>query len=97
MQPVEVRQAEKNVATECLEPAAGIAGTVAQNGAAHAVGDARLQFFERGGPAPDTLARHQSDAGSARGQRLEQCRNKHRIVLSVTIERHHNRSTRMAP
>src|SRR5258707_1114454 len=55
MQPVEIRQRQEQIASKRLEPAAGVAGTVAQYRAAYSVGDARLEFLEAGILAPDPL------------------------------------------
>ena len=62
MQPVEIRQRQEQIAAERLQPAAGVAGAVAQHRAAHAVGDARLEFLEAGVLAADALAGDQADA-----------------------------------
>src|ERR1043166_2458335 len=64
MQGIEIRQGQESVAPECLEPATGVAGSVTQDRAAHAVGDARLQPFESGVPASDPLAGDQPDLGA---------------------------------
>ena len=61
MQPVEIRQRQECVAPEHFQAAAAVARAVAQDRAAHAVGDARLQLLERRGAPPDPLARHQPD------------------------------------
>ena len=46
MQPVEIRQRQEGVAPERLQAATGVARAVAQDRAAHAVGDARLEALE---------------------------------------------------
>ena len=46
MQPVEIRQRQANIARKRLEPAAGVARAVAQDRAAHRVGEARLESLE---------------------------------------------------
>src|SRR5215831_15465040 len=65
MQPVEIRQREKQVAAKRLEPAAGVARAVAQDRAAHAVGDARLQLLEAARLAPGALAGREPDPRAA--------------------------------
>src|SRR5919205_2041431 len=62
MQAVEIRQVQENVAPECLEAATGVAGAVAQDRAANAVGHTGLELLGTGGLASDTLARNQADA-----------------------------------
>ena len=61
MQPVEIGQRQKCVAPEHFQSAAGVARAVAQDRAAHAVRDARLELLERRGAPPDALARHKPD------------------------------------
>jgi len=46
VQTVEIGQRQKDIPAERLEPAAGIAGAVAQHGAAHSIGEARLKLLE---------------------------------------------------
>ena len=50
VQAVEIRQPQEQIAAERLEAAAGIAGAVAQDGAADRIGDARLQLLESRSP-----------------------------------------------
>src|ERR1043166_6021357 len=61
MQGIEVRQRQEGLAPERLEPATGVARSVAPDRAAHGVGDARLQPFEPGGAASDSLAGDEAD------------------------------------
>ena len=65
VQPVEIRQAQKDIAAECFEAAARITGAVAQNGIAYCIGDARLKPLERACPPADALAGDKTDAGRA--------------------------------
>ena len=86
MQAVEIGQRQEQVAVERLEPAAGVAGAVAQDRAAHAVGDPRLKFLEPGRLAPDTLAGNQAHARRASFERFDQLRDESRIVLAVAVD-----------
>ena len=70
VQPVEQRQPQKQIARESLQPAAGIACTVAKHRAAHGIGDARLQFLEAGRLAPNPLTRDEPDSRGAGRQGL---------------------------
>jgi len=56
MQPVEIRHHQEHLAPECLQTAPGVAGAIAQDCVAHAIGDAGLDFLEAGVLAPDALA-----------------------------------------
>ena len=47
VQPVEIGHHQECIAQKRFQAAAGVAGAVAQDRAAHAVGDARLQLLER--------------------------------------------------
>ncbi len=87
VQPVEIRQRQKQIALKRLEAATGVARAVAQDRAAHAVGNARLEFLEAGRLAADALAGDQPDARSTGLQRLDQLGKKRRIVLAVAVER----------
>src|ERR1700687_3737985 len=69
MQPVEIRQLKDQVAPKSLQPASGVARTVFQNRAAHAVGDARLQSLEARTFAPHALSGDQAGPRRARFQR----------------------------
>src|ERR1700730_17323230 len=64
MHAVEKGERQEGLAPERLAAAARIAGSVAQDRAAHGVGDARLHPFESGVAAADPLARHQPHAGT---------------------------------
>src|SRR5262249_23917465 len=46
VQAVEIGQRQEEIASERLKAAAGIAGPVAQHGAANAIGDARLESLK---------------------------------------------------
>ncbi len=72
VQPVEIGQRQEHIAAKRLEPAAGIAGAVAQHGAAHRVGEARLEVFEAGRLATDALAGDEADLRRARRQAFQQ-------------------------
>ena len=93
MQPVEIRQRQERVAPKHFQPAAGVARAVAQDRAAHAVRDARLQFLETAGAPSDALTGDET-RGRALVQRREQRRNERGIVLSVAVERRDNRRAR---
>src|SRR6266699_3585270 len=75
MQGVEIGQRQERVAPERLEPAAGVAGSVAQDRAAHGVGGARLQPFETGVPSSDPLAGDEPDLSAAGFERSHQRRD----------------------
>ena len=98
MQAIEIRQSQEHVAAERLEPAAGVARSVAQHRAAHRVGDARLKFLEAARLALDALAGDQADllpaAGSAGFEHAQHRRNESRIVLPVAVERDDERRAR---
>ena len=94
MQPVEIRHHQKHLAPERLQAAAGVAGAVAQDGVAHAVGDARLDLLEAGILAPDPLAGGKADALAAIFDRRNQVRQERRIVLAVAVERRHDGAAR---
>ena len=94
MQAIEIRQAAGNVAAERLQSAAGVAGAVAQHGATHRIGDARLKFLEPARLAANALAGDESDARLARFQCADKRRNKSGIVLPVAVERRHNGGAR---
>src|SRR5882757_3748619 len=76
MQPVEIGHRQEQFARECLQPTAGVAGAVAQDRIAHAVGDPRLHFLEAGILASDPLAGHEADAAAAAFDRRHQIRRK---------------------
>src|SRR6516165_1443380 len=78
MQAVEIRQREERVAPKRLEAAAGIAGAVAQDRVAHRVGNARLQAFESGGPAPDPLTGDEAETCATGLERAHQRREERR-------------------
>src|ERR1700726_3717000 len=69
MHAVEIGERQEGLAPERLEAAARVAGSVAQDRAAHGVGDARLQPFESRVAAADPLARHEPHAGTPGLQR----------------------------
>src|SRR6267142_424031 len=94
MQSVEVRHREEHLARERLQPAAGVAGTVAQDRLAHAVRDFRLQLLETGILAPDPLARRETDAAAAAFDRRDQVGQERRIILSVAVECGHDGAAR---
>src|SRR6476661_3932131 len=94
VQAVEVRQSEEHVAAERLQAAAGVACAVAQHGAAHRIGDARLQFLEAGRLTPDALPRDQADARLPGFERANEGGQKRRVVLAVAIERDDQRPAR---
>ena len=96
MQPVEIRHRQKHLAPERLQAAAGIAGAVAQDGVAHAIGDARLHLLETGVLAPDPLAGGKADAFAAILDRRDQIRQERRIVLPIAVERRHDGAARGA-
>src|SRR5258706_15934007 len=83
MQPVEVRHRQEHLAPECLQAAAGVAGAIAQDRVAHAIGNARLDFLETGGLAADPLAGGETDALAAILDRRNQVRQERWIVLSI--------------
>ena len=60
--PSKYGKRQEQIAVKRLQPATGVAGAVAQDRAAHAVGDARLHPLEAGGLAADALSRDQADA-----------------------------------
>src|SRR3981189_703417 len=96
MQPIEVRQRQEHLAPKRLQAAAGIAGAVAQDSVAHAIGDARLDFLETGILAPDALAGGKACAFAALLDRRNQIRQECRIVLSVAVEGRDNGAARRA-
>ena len=96
MQPVEIRHGQIDIARKRLQPAAGIAGAVAQDRVAHGVGDPRLHFLETGVLAPDPLAGGEADAAAALLDRRNQVGQERRIVLSVAVERRHDGAARGA-
>src|SRR5690242_1096047 len=72
MQTIEIRHREEHLARECLQPAAGVPGAVAQDRATYSVGEFRLHFLETGVLAPDPLAGRKSDAAAAVFDRRDQ-------------------------
>src|ERR1700681_664007 len=96
MQPVEVRHHQEYLAPECLQAAAGIAGAIAQDPVAHAIGDTRLDLLETGVLASDALAGHKTDAFAALLDRRNQVRQECRVVLSVAVEGRDNGAARGA-
>src|SRR5262245_37596009 len=96
VQAVEIGHRQKHLARKRLEPAAGVAGAVVQDGAADLVGDARLQFLEAGVLAPDPLARGKADTPAAFLYSRNELRQEGRIVLAVAVERGHDRTARCA-
>src|SRR5262245_7257203 len=85
MQTIEIRQRQEEIAAERLEAATGIAGAVAQHGAAHAISYPRLKLLEAGILASDALAGDQTDARIVH-QNRQQLRHEGRVVLAVAIE-----------
>src|SRR6202165_1681839 len=96
MQPIEVWHRKKHPAPKPFQAAAGVAGAIAQNRVAHAIGNARLDFLEAGVLASDPLAGGKTHALAAILDRRNQIRQEHWIVLSVAIERRHDRAARGA-
>src|ERR1700730_15005520 len=96
MKPVEIRHREKDLAPERFQAAAGVAGAIAKNRVAHAIGYARLDFLEAGVLASDPLPGGKTHALAAILDRRNQIRQEHWIVLSVAIERRHDRAARGA-
>src|SRR6202041_1299356 len=90
MQPVEIWHRQKYLAPKCLEAATGVAGAVAQNGVAHAIGDARLDLLETGVLAPDPLTGGETEAIAALFDGRDQSREERRIVLAIAVKRRHD-------
>src|ERR1700730_1222599 len=86
MQPVEIRQLQKDVAVKGLQPAAGVARAVLEHEAANRIGDARLQPFEARGLAAHPLAGDETDRWGAAAKRLQQRWDECRLVLAVAID-----------
>src|SRR5436190_4230342 len=82
MQPVEIGHRKEDIARERLQPAAGVAGSVAQDRLAYAVGNPRLQFLEASILAADALARGEADATLTCLGRGTQVRQEHERVLA---------------
>src|ERR1700688_1878012 len=74
MKPVEIRHREKHLTPERLQAAAGVAGTIAQDRVAHAIGNARLDFLEASVLAPDSLPGGKTHALAAILDRRNQIR-----------------------
>src|SRR6476660_544575 len=91
---IEGWQFEKYVAADCLESAARVAGSVAQDGAAHGIGNTRLKLLEPACLATDALSGNEAGSGRTRFKRTDQRRDECRIVLPVAVERHHDRRAR---
>src|SRR5882724_11210784 len=96
MQPVEIGHRQEQFARKCLQPAAGVAGTVAQDRITYRVGDPRLHLLETGILAADPLAGHKSDAAAAAFDRRNQSWQERRIVLPVAVERRDDGAVRGA-
>src|SRR5262245_6172646 len=88
---IKARQTEKDVTAERLQSATRVAGSIPQDSAAHGIGDARLKLLEPTRLATDALSGNEAGTGRAHFERADQGRDKRRIVLSVSIERHHDR------
>ena len=93
---VEIRQCPKHFAPERLQAAPGIAGAIAKDGIAHAVGDSRLELLEAGVLATDPLTCGETRALAALFDGRNQSGQEGRIILSVTVERRNDRATRGA-
>src|SRR3978361_1776158 len=65
VQPIEIWHHQKHLAPERLQSAAGVAGAIAQDRVAHAIGNAGLDLLEAGVLASDALARGETDAVAA--------------------------------
>src|ERR1700758_4984869 len=85
VQPVKIRQRQKQIAAERFQSAARIARAVLEYRAADRVGDARLQFLEWRRLAPDALAGNQSDARTASRECGNQSGDKCGVVLPVAV------------
>src|ERR1039457_3927521 len=96
MQPVAIRHRQKYLAPKCLQAATGVTGAIAQDGVAHAIGDARLYLLETGVLAPDPLTGSETDAIAALFDGRDQIRQERRIVLSIAVERRHDGAARGA-
>src|SRR5580700_3147368 len=96
MKTVEIRQRQEHLAPERFQAATGIAGTIAQDGAAHPVGDARLDFLESGVLASDPLTGGKADALATLFDRQNKLWQERWIVLAVAIERRHDGTARGA-
>ena len=94
VQAVEIGQRQPNIARERLQPAAGVARAVAEDRAAHGVGEARLESLEARGLAPDALAGDEAHRGAPCSSRPRSAREKRRIVLAVAVERDDDRRAR---
>src|SRR5260370_1589605 len=87
MQPVKIRHHQEHLAPERLQAAAGVARAVLQDRAAHAIGDARLDFLKPGILAPYPLAGGKACAVAAALDRHNQIRQEDWIILPVPVER----------
>src|SRR2546423_666209 len=76
MQGIEIGQREECIAPKYFEPAAAVARTVAQDRAAHAIGDVRLHFLPNAGASSDSLAGDEPDLRPALFERMQQRRDK---------------------
>ena len=96
MQSVEIGQRQEHFAPECFQAAARVAGAIAQNRVAHAIGNARLDFLEAGILASDPLACGKTDAVAAIFDCRNQIRQEYGIVLPIPVERRHDGAARGA-
>jgi len=79
-----------------------VTGAIAQDGAAHAIGNARLDLLEAGILASDPLAGSEPHPLAALLDCRNQIRQERRIILSIAVERRHDgtraqRGPRCAP
>src|SRR5579863_743228 len=95
MQTVEIWQRQEQVAAKRLEPTSGIARAILQHGRAHPVGNTRLHALEPARLAADALPGDQPEPGAAAFERIDEYREKGRVVLAIAIERRDNRPARV--
>src|SRR4051794_25257497 len=94
MQPVEIRHHQKNLPPECFQATSGVAGAVAQDAAAYAICDPRLNFLKSSILTPDPLAGSKPDPIATIFDGRDKVRQERWIVLPIAIQRRHDRTMR---